>query len=100
MNNQIKYARKCDLTNKGMNEGYCINNGEMYIKEQSDMIAHLRELEKKGNPEYEQLVQEGRLTDDFLLNDYYESDYYYWTEWDDVDDDYHYLENGTYVETI
>ena len=58
-------------------------------KEKSDMIAHLRGLEK-----------EGRLTDDYLLNDYYNSGYYYWTEWDEVDDDYHYLEDGTYVETI
>lgn len=95
----MKYARKCDVSGKGMNEGYCINDGQMYIKEESDMIAHLRGLEKESNPDYDSLIKEGRLTDDFLLNDYYDSEYYYWTEWNEIDDDYHYLEDGTYIET-
>ena len=38
----IKYARKCDITNEGMNEGYCIQDGLMYIKYEEDMIKHLR----------------------------------------------------------
>ena len=63
------------------------------------MIKHLREIEKNGNPEYKELIKEGRLTDDYLLNEYYDSDYYYWTEWDEINDDYHYLEDGTYIET-
>ena len=96
MQSKIKYARKCDVSGKGMNEGYCINDGQMYIKEESDMIAHLRVLEKESNPEYDQLVKEGRLTDDFLLKAYYETDYYYWTEWDEVDKYDHYLEDGTH----
>ena len=49
----MKYARKCDVSGKGMNEGYCINDGQMYIKEESDMIAHLRGLEKESNPDYD-----------------------------------------------
>tara|TARA_R100000655_G_scaffold62014_2_gene100462 strand:+ start:613 stop:918 length:306 start_codon:yes stop_codon:yes gene_type:complete len=99
MKEQIKYARKCDITGKGMNEGFCIQDGLMYIKNEKDMIKHLREIEKNGNPEYKELIKEGRLTDDFLLNDYYNSEYYYWTEWHEIDEDWHYLEDGTEIQT-
>jgi len=95
MSNEIKYARRCDVTNKGMNEGYCINDGQMYIKEESDMIAHLKDVEKSEPNE-----SDHSLTDSELLDEYYENEYYYWTEWDDIDEDYHFLEDGTYVETI
>ena len=27
-----RFARKCDITGEGMNDGYCIQDGEMYIK--------------------------------------------------------------------
>ncbi|MAN61381.1 MAG: hypothetical protein CMI60_05465 [Parvibaculum sp.] len=100
MSNEMKYARRCDVTNKGMNEGYCINDGMMYIKEESDMIAHLRNVEKEGNPDYDRDIKEGRLTDDYLLSEYYATEYYYWTEWDYIDEDHHYLEDGTEIQTI
>ena len=38
----IKYARKCDITSEGMNEGYCILDGMMYIKYEKDMINILK----------------------------------------------------------
>mgnify|MGYP003117980115 CR=1 FL=1 len=100
MNKSKKYARKCDVTGEGMNEGYCIQDGLMYIKYEKDMIKHIREVEKKGNLEYDKDISEGRLTDDFLLNDYYNSEYYYWTEWEELDEDYHYLEDGTEIVTF
>jgi len=80
------YARKCDITGEGMNEGFCIGDGSMYIKYEKDMIKYLRGIEKEGNPEYDTLVKEGRLADEWLLNDYYNADYYYWTEWYDESD--------------
>ena len=89
--NSRKYARKCSLTGNGMNSGYVVNEGEMYIKDEENLIAYLRKKEKDGNPQYEQDIAEGRLTDDFLLKDYYESEYYYHTEWED-EDDYQYIE--------
>ena len=81
-----KYARKCDITGEGMNEGYCLMDGQMYIKYEEDLIKHLRDVEKEENPEYDKDISEGRLTDDFLLSDYYESEYYYWTEWECEED--------------
>ena len=59
--------RKCHITG----EGYCIQDGLMYIKYESDLIKHLRSIEPM------------ECSDEFLLSDYYQSDYYYWTEWDD-----------------
>jgi len=82
------YARKCDITGEGMDEGFCIGDGYKYIKYEEDMIKYLREIEKKGNPEYDTLVKEGRLTDEWLLTDYYNADYYYWTEWEEADHQY------------
>ena len=89
--NSKKYARKCDITGNGMNYGYVIDEGEMYIKDEENLIAHLRKVEKESNQEYDKDVAEGRLTDDFLLLDYYQSNYYYHTEWED-EDDYQYIE--------
>jgi len=80
----MKYARQCDVTGEPMNEGYCIQDGLMYIKYEDDLIAHIRAVEK-----------EGKLTDEWLLNDYYEADYYYWTEWEDEEDFQYEIINGT-----
>ena len=82
----ILHPRKCDITGEGMDSGYLIGEGAMYIKYESDMIKHLREVEKSGNPDYDALVKEGRLTDEFLLEDYYKNDYYYYTDWECPDD--------------
>ena len=79
----IKYAMVCDITGEGMNEGYCIQDGCGHIKYEVDLIKHLREIEKKGNSEYT-----ADMTDEFLLNDYYNADYYYYTEWEDEDFQY------------
>jgi len=79
---RILWSRQCDITGEGMNEGYCIQDGLMYIKHDKDMINHIREVERKHNPEYDILVSKGEITDDSLLNDYCEADYYYWTEWE------------------
>ena len=94
---EILYARQCDITGEGMNEGYCIEDGLMYIKYEKDMIKHLREVEKKGNLEYDKDVSEGRLTDDWLIEDYYKADYYYWTEWEEEDLQYKEV-NGKLIE--
>ena len=76
-----KYARACDITGEGMNEGYCIRDGNMYIKYEVDLIKHIRDAEKEGSTEYT-----ADMTDEFLLNDYYNAGYYYKTDWEDEDD--------------
>ena len=75
------WARKCDITGEGMNEGYCIEDGMMYIKHDKDMIKHLRKIDEA----------ETTKSDDDLTNEYYDNDYYYWTEWE-CEDDFQYIE--------
>lgn len=77
----VKYARVCDITGEGMNEGFCIQDGLMYIKYEEDMIKHIRNVEEE---EYDNIGEErGQLSDEFLLKDYYDCGYYYYTEWED-----------------
>ena len=86
---RILYARQCDITKEGMNEGYCIEDGLMYIKYEKDMIKHLRELDE--------LSAKG-LSNKELLDIYYDNEYYYWTEWE-CEDDLQYEEiNGKLIE--
>ena len=87
---RILYARQCDITGEGMNEGYCIQDGLMYIKYVEDMIKHLRELDVE--------LSLRTPLDEELLNIYYDDDYYYWTEWE-CEDDLQYEEiNGKLIE--
>ena len=87
---RILYARQCDITGEGMNEGYCIQDGLMYIKYEKDMIKHLREFD-------EELSLRTPL-DEELLSVYYNDDYYYWTEWE-CESDLQYEEvNGKLIE--
>ena len=61
----VFWARKCDITGQGMNEGFCIEEGMMYIKYDKDMIKHLRQIDK----------DEQTKTDEELYVEYYENDY-------------------------
>ena len=67
------FARKCSITGEGMNEGYVIQDGLMYIKYQIDLINYLRKVEIEGNP----LYKEQNTSIEFLLSDYYDAGYYY-----------------------
>ena len=78
-----KFARKCDITGEVMNEGYVIQDGEMYIKHECDLIVYLRGLE--GNED---------LSDEVLKEEAYDNGVYYWTEWNVEDEDEYYDEKG------
>ena len=92
---RILYARQCDITGEGMNEGYCIQDGHIYIKYVEDMIKHLREVDTFLNDKESHI---SNMTDEELLNEYYNSDYYYLTEWE-CESDLQYEEiNGKLIE--
>lgn len=78
-----KFARKCSVTGKGMNDGYVFNDGEMYFYNESDLIVFLRGREDNND-----------LSDDFLLKEAYDNEEYYYTEWDEVDEDEWYDAEG------
>lgn len=78
-----KFARRCDATGRGMNEGYVVGEGELYFSEEKYLIDWLRSRGGMDN-----------LSDEFILNEAYELDEYYYTEWDEIDDDVHYDAEG------
>ena len=60
-----------------------------------DMIKHLREVDTFLNDRESHVDNK---TDEELLNEYYDDDYYYWTEWE-CEDDLQYEEvNGKLIE--
>jgi len=76
-----KYVRVCDVTSEGMNEGFCIEDGHMYIKNKSDMINHIKSVGYK------------------TLDEAYNDEYYYYTEWYEVFDeqDEYYTKDGKLI---
>lgn len=73
----IKWARVDSVTGKGMNEGYCILDGEMYIEGHMSMLQHITDE-----------------TDYATIEEAYEDGYYYYTEWDVEDEEYWYEEQA------
>jgi len=65
-----KFARKCSITGKGMNVGYVINDGEIYIQDHYTIFENyiLNKTQYK------------------TIEEAYEDDFYYWTTWEDEGD--------------
>jgi hypothetical protein len=85
-----KFARKCSVTGKGINEGYCVNDGDLYFSEESQLVKWLRDRDVDGTND---------LSDEFILNEAYELEEYYYTEWDAEDEDEWYDEDGNKYES-
>lgn len=79
-----KFARRCDATGKGMNEGYVVGDGELYFANETDLLIHLK---SRGGME--------GLSDEYILAEAYNLEEYYYTEWDEVDEDEWYDEDGS-----
>ena len=71
-----------------MNEGYVVGDGELCFSEEKHLIDHLR---SRGGMD--------DLSDEFILNEAYEQDEYYYTEWDfyDIDDEWYDAEGNEYT---
>lgn len=82
-----KYPRRCDATGRGMYEGYVFGDGELYFSEEKHLIKHLRSRDSMNE-----------LSDEFILNEAYEQDLYYYSEWSkfDIDDVYYDAEGNEY----
>ncbi len=76
-----KYARKCDITGEGMNEGY-VYMESTHIKYKKDLIAKIR---AGGDKTFND------ASDEFIYDEAYNLEEFYWTQWEDVDD-YEYIE--------
>jgi len=124
MSNEIKYARRCDITNKGMNNGWVWGDGVFYtstkeltLEECRKDREHILEVIKNIGCEISELdnVQNDKdfktlesaiqrldnnedSNEDLLTIGYY-TDYLYYTDWDVIEDDWYYLEDGTEIQT-
>ena len=74
-----RFARCCDATDKGMNEGFCFGDGEMYFANKSDAELYAIKIGYES------------------LDEAYEDEAYYYTEWSQTDIEeqgYYYTEDG------
>lgn len=77
----VTWARKCSVTGKGMNSGYCIGDGQMYVKGHFAMLQHI--------------TDETEYAD---MDEAWDDDYYYHTEWEEVDDHQYVEINGNLID--
>ena len=77
----VYWARQCDVSGEGMDEGYCINDGDMYIKHEKDMLEWLRSKEWEFENEYGLIINISKLDDYDLLEWAFNDEIFYWTEW-------------------
>lgn len=67
-----KYARKCSVTGKGMNKGFCFGDGGFYCIKKKHAKKYAKSLGYKN------------------LKKAYKDGAYYWTEWEiDLDDEWY-----------
>ena len=96
-----KYARKCDVTGKGMNEGWCWDEGAFYTATKEATVSKLRKKIAEGyNPTLLGIEELLEKPDDELIDIAYEDELLYWTEWNDEDIEeqgYYYKEDGDEV---
>jgi len=83
---EIYWARQCDVTLEGMNEGYCIDDGMMYIKYEKDMLEWLRSKDWAFENEDGAQVDVTKFEAQELLEWAYNEEIYYWTEWFEKED--------------
>lgn len=117
MKNKKHWARRCDVTGRGMNEGWCWCDGVFYTATMEDTLREcrkdrdyiLRLAEECTNlQDYDRQsefiaalkrAEKDRETDEDLLLIGYQTDYLYYTEWDD-EDDFQYVEINGKVKEI
>jgi len=81
-----KFAKRCDATGKGMNEGWVFNDGDYCCASEEDAKKY---VESKTNEDGSPCVWE----DELKLVDT-DEEWFYWTQWEDVDDDDYYDADG------
>lgn len=80
------YARCCSVTGEGMNSGWVLNDGEEYFKYESDAATAVRAIYGYD------------MTNEQALEQAYDDEILYWTEWEDEDDYEYQLVDGELIE--
>lgn len=74
------FARKCSVTGEGMNSGWIVNDGDYYFKNEKDALAHAISMGYES------------------LDEAYENEEFYYTEWTDEGDYEYEIIDGELVE--
>jgi hypothetical protein len=102
----VKYARVCDITGEGMNEGWVWGDGTFYTKYEKDTLDECRKDRDAILFDMEELTiddiidwndwndfseaidraKKNKDTDEDLLLIAYQTSYLYYTEWEDEDE--------------
>lgn len=105
------WARKCDVTGQGMNEGWCWGDGVFYTatledtlkecrKDRDNILDGIKHVAVQVNNDLRYAIErarQGKETDEDLLLIGYETEYLYYTEWYD---DYEYVEENGELKEI
>lgn len=75
-----KYARKCSVTGEGINNGYCIGDGQDYAKDRAALQEHFK------------------WKDDAEKQKSFDAGEYYWTTWEMPIEAQYIVKNGELVE--
>lgn len=75
-----KFARLCEVKKSGMNSGFVFYDGLFECEDEDDALAYAQ--------------AEGYDT----LQDAYDDEIYYYTEWDEVDDTWYECHDGVWYE--
>jgi hypothetical protein len=93
-----KFARRCDITGRGMNEGWVWVEGIFYTSTLEITIKELRDDIECDAWDFDELGKDEILamSDDELLEYAYENNVLYYTEWDEIDGEYYDAEGNEY----
>lgn len=80
-----KFVRVCDVTGRGMNEGWVWGDGTFYTSTLNITIKELRSDIKDGAYDFDEIGADKLLdmSDDELLQYAYDNDVLYYTEWEE-----------------
>jgi hypothetical protein len=91
-----KFASKCSVTGKGMNTGWVWKDGEAYYSKQEFLIEPIKKVLRESDEWNEKRIEQA--SEDELVQWAYDNEICYYTEWEEVDEDGYYLEDGTWLD--
>jgi hypothetical protein len=83
-----KFARICDGTGKPFNEGHIYRDGDKYFCNDKELVKYIRTL---GDDAF------NNCSDEFILNESYQLEESYYTEWEDEDDMLFIVKDGVLI---
>ncbi len=80
-----KFVRVCDVTGRGMNEGWVWGDGSFYTSTEEITMKELRSDIKDGAYDFDEIGAEEllKMSDEELLEYACDNEVLYWTSWED-----------------